>query len=44
MTTYETAHKILNELDQIMSRVDESQVDAFCEALLGARRIASLRR
>ncbi|GIK36458.1 MAG: (Fe-S)-cluster assembly protein [Chloroflexota bacterium] len=39
MTTYETTHQILAELDQIMSRVDESQVDAFCEALLGAHRI-----
>lgn len=32
MTTYETAHKILAELDQIISRVDEAQIDAFCEA------------
>jgi 6-phospho-3-hexuloisomerase len=39
MTTYESAHKILTELDQIMSRVDEVQVDAFCEALLAARRV-----
>jgi 6-phospho-3-hexuloisomerase len=39
MNTYESAQKILAELDQIMSRVDESQVDAFCESLLGARRI-----
>jgi len=39
MTTYETAHEILAELDQIMSRVDEAQIDAFCEALLGARQI-----
>ena len=33
MTTYETAHKILAELDQIISRVDEAQIDAFCEGL-----------
>lgn len=39
MNTYETAHKILAELDGIMSRVDENQVDAFCQALLDARRI-----
>jgi 6-phospho-3-hexuloisomerase len=39
MTTYETTHQILAELDQIISRVDERQVDTFCKALLGARRI-----
>lgn len=39
MSTHETTHKILMEIDQVLNRVDEAQVDAFCEALLGARRI-----
>lgn len=39
MSTYENAHTILMEIDRVLSRIDEAQVDTFCEALLGARRI-----
>lgn len=39
MSTYETAHKILGEIDQVLSRVSEAEIDAFCEAILNARRI-----
>jgi 6-phospho-3-hexuloisomerase len=40
MTTYEKVREILAELDGVFSRVDDKEVDALCDAILGARRIA----
>lgn len=39
MTTYATGRRILAEIDQVLSKVDETQVDTLCEALINARRI-----
>ena len=39
MSTYETAHQILAEIDRVLSRVDEKQVQALCDAILGARHV-----
>lgn len=39
-TTYETAHAILEELDDVLRRVDEAEVTKLCDALLGARLIS----
>ncbi len=39
MTTYETAHQILNEIDQVLARVDEAEIQALCDEIQGARRI-----
>jgi 6-phospho-3-hexuloisomerase len=41
MTTYDGVRTILAELDRVLARVDEAQVDAFCAAILGARRIVA---
>jgi len=40
MTMYKTAHAILAELDDVLRRVDEAQVTALCDALLGARLVS----
>jgi 6-phospho-3-hexuloisomerase len=37
---YETAHAILAELDDVLRRVDEAQVAALCDALLGAQLVS----
>jgi 6-phospho-3-hexuloisomerase len=39
-TMHETAHAILAELDDVLGRVDEAQVTALCDALIGARRVS----
>jgi 6-phospho-3-hexuloisomerase len=40
MTTYDTVRQILTEIDRVLSRVSETEVTAFCDAILSARRIA----
>lgn len=40
MTTYEKVREILAELDGVFSRIDDNEVDEFCDAILTARRIA----
>jgi 6-phospho-3-hexuloisomerase len=37
---YETARSILSELDDVLGRVDEAEVNGLCESLLAARRIS----
>jgi 6-phospho-3-hexuloisomerase len=39
MTTHDRVRAILAELDRVLGQVDEAEVDAFCAAILGARRI-----
>jgi 6-phospho-3-hexuloisomerase len=39
MTAYETARGILGEIDRVLSRVDEREAQALCDAILGAQRI-----
>jgi 6-phospho-3-hexuloisomerase len=39
MSTYEDVRQILSELDGIFQRIDETEVDALCDALLKARRV-----
>lgn len=39
MTTYATSKQILAEIDQVLSKVDEAQIQALCDALTMARRI-----
>lgn len=41
MTTHDGVRKILAELDRVLGQVDEAQVDEFCSAILGARRIVA---
>lgn len=41
MTTHESVQKILAELDRVLGRVDENEIDAFCTALLDANRIVA---
>ncbi|MBK9941781.1 MAG: 6-phospho-3-hexuloisomerase [Kouleothrix sp.] len=41
MATYDSIRAILAELDRVLGRVDEAEVDAFCSAILGARRIVA---
>lgn len=40
MTTYEKVREILAELDGVFSRIDEGEVQALCDAILAANRIA----
>jgi DNA-binding MurR/RpiR family transcriptional regulator len=40
MTTYEKVREILGELDDVFSRVDDKEINALCDAVLSARRIA----
>ncbi|MCU0509360.1 MAG: SIS domain-containing protein [Anaerolineae bacterium] len=40
MTTYEKVRDILAEIDGVFARIDEREVDALCDAILSARRIA----
>jgi len=37
MSTYEIARNILIEIDRVLSRVDEGEVQALCDAILSAR-------
>ena len=39
MTTHDSVKAILIELDEVLSRVSEEQIDALVDAILGARRI-----
>ena len=39
MTTYEIAHAILTEIDRVLRGVDDAEVQALREAILGARRV-----
>ncbi len=37
--TYETARQILDEIDRVLRAVDEAEIDALCDAILGAGQI-----
>lgn len=39
MATYGKIRQILSELDRVLGSVDEAEIDAFCAALLEARRV-----
>ncbi len=39
MTTYETARQILEEMERVLSQVDETEVDAFLHEIMKARHI-----
>jgi len=39
MTTYDTVRQILAEIDRVLSRVDEVEVVALCDAILNSHRI-----
>lgn len=39
MTAYETARQILAEIDRVLNRVNEEELDKLCEAIVSARRI-----
>jgi 6-phospho-3-hexuloisomerase len=39
VATYETARQILAEIDRVLSRVSEAEIEALCSAILGARHI-----
>jgi 6-phospho-3-hexuloisomerase len=39
MSTYDTVHKILAEIDRVLGQVDEGEVTALCDAILSSRRI-----
>ena len=39
MTTHDSVKAILTELDEVLSRVTEAQIDALVDAILRARRI-----
>jgi 6-phospho-3-hexuloisomerase len=39
MSTYDTGRQILAEIDRVLSRVDEGEVTALCNAIMGSRRI-----
>lgn len=41
MTTHESVRAILAELDRVLGQVDEAEVDAFCAAIQGARRVVA---
>jgi 6-phospho-3-hexuloisomerase len=39
VATYETARQILAEIDRVLSRVSEAEIEALCSAILGARHV-----
>jgi len=39
MATYETARQILGEVDRVLSRVDDAEIQALCDAILTARAV-----
>lgn len=41
MATYDKVRQILSELDRVLGQVSEAEIDAFCTALLGARRVVA---
>ena len=41
MTTQDSVRAILAELDRVLGRVDEAEIDAFCAALLEAQRVVA---
>jgi 6-phospho-3-hexuloisomerase len=41
MSTYGAIRQILAELDRVLGKVDEAEVDALCDAILGSRRIVA---
>ena len=41
MTTHDSVRQILAEIDRVLGNVDEREVDSFCDALLGARRVVA---
>jgi 6-phospho-3-hexuloisomerase len=39
VTTYQAIRQILAEIDQVLSRVNEAEVEALCDSILHARRV-----